>query len=265
MPEDLLSMELQKALTPNPRNNYTVDILGDLGPTIKAPGLTNLLNTITIAAHGGPSSGFSADKSATNSLANTVRKRAKEGQQLSLEDIASNMGTATNEVKKAIILACYAAGYNYDTVKRLFPNLEQLVAPKTDAPTSAMYTPYLVNKESEWNPYSLKEISPLFSITPSSTNTIRQASDWLDPQTAQSISQPLSSERLGLKKEFGEQPSVWSPEDYVSTSARPSSQVQKEIDDLKARMTKRMGAATNSTEIDLISKEWQDELKRVFK
>lgn len=258
--EDLLNEELRKSLTPNPRSNYMVDIAGRLGAGVYAPGLTNLSNTLTVSSHGGNLSGFSPDESATNSLAKVIKQRKEQGGQLSLEDIASNMGTATNDVKRAIIDACYAAGYNFDTVKKLFPNLEQLVAPSTSLPTSAYYLRDLTSPQPTAFQHTSTNLSPLYSLTPTSTNVIRQSSDWLNPEESKLMAQPLTEKEKEHIVRFGVAPEPWNPTDYNPTPHRPANQIMKELDDLKARYTKLMSAATNATEIDLLSKQWQKEI-----
>lgn len=241
-----------------------VDIAGNLGAKVVAPKLTNLDNTVTVSAHGGQLSGFSPDESATNSLAKAVKEKIDSGGQLSLEDIAQHIGPATNSIKRAIIDACFAAGYNFNSVKKLFPNLEQLVAPSTANPVSAVYLPYLLQKETGFNQHSISNISPFFSVTPTKTNVVRQASDWLPAETVKKVAMPLSMQQAEWKKKFGEGTNVWNESQYSGKSARPAEQIKKELDSLQNLYRQKLSAATNNAQIDMISAEWKKAISSVF-
>lgn len=231
-----------------------VDIAGDLGTSIRAPGLTNIGNLLTVSAHGGQQSGFSPDTTATNQLSKVVKEKIKSGGQLTLEDIASSMGSATNEIKRAVISACYAAGYNYNTIKRLFPNLEQIVVPSTDKATSAVYDEYLLKKEPTAFQYSGRNLSPYFSITPSSTNVVRKASDWLTPKEAKGVEIPLTSKEKDLVKRMGTD-STNASQVYSGKAYRPATAYMRDLDAISQWHKEQLKKATNAAQIDAALEE----------
>lgn len=196
--------DLDLAIERFKNRSFMADIAGDLGASRLAPTLTNLSNALIVSAHGKAGEGFYPDKSATNKLAKTIQQRIDSGgNPLTMEEISKSMGSATNDVKRVIIDACFAAGYNFNTVKKLFPNLEQLVAPSTDKPTSAGYIPYLTREKQSFAPYQTPELAPFFNITPRSTNLVTQASDWTKQP---GIAVPIPPKEAARIKEFGNIP-----------------------------------------------------------
>lgn len=266
MPNDLLSAELQAAMAKGEgRKNYMFDIAGDLGVLARAPSLTNLPNTLIVSAHGQPLSGFSPDKTATNDLANVIREKIKTGDQLSLEDIASRMGSATNEVKRAIINACYSAGYNFRTVKRLFPNLEELVSPTTEQPTSAAYLRNLTRPVPDPTTYHTKEISPFFKITPTQTNVIRKVVDLVPNPLAQKIETPLSDEEKRLDSLLSDRTnSVWTPQMYSSKAHLPSKEYRKRTQNIIEWQRAAFKKAKTREEFDRIDAQAQKMIDQLF-
>lgn len=265
MEDDPLKDELQKVFNAGSgRTNYTMDIAGDLGTSVRAPTLTNLPNTLVVSAHGGRNSGFSPDKSATNELAKIVRQKIDKGGELTLEDIASSMGSATNDIKRAIISACFAAGYNYDRVKSLFPKLEQLVAPSTELPSSAVYDRYLTRKVSPPMSYteSLRgKMSPLFNITPTQTNSITKTSDYLPPGQRKMVEVPLSVLEAERDKSLPKLPQSFKP--YSGKPGIPSSIFKRDLQSALDWQRDALSRATNNAEIDLIAAEAKRRIQAV--
>ncbi len=264
MPDDIDSLS-SGMVKYTPLKSYTFDIAGDLGSLKRAPTLTNLSNTLTISAHGGPLSGFGVDKSATNQLADTVRTRLNQGQQLSVEDIAKTLGPATNDVKRAIIDACYAAGYNFQHLKTLFPNLEQLVAPSTSDPTSAYYLRYLTRPTPQPSSYTQSGISPMFSVTPTSTNMIRQTSDWLSPSDAKRVQVPLSKDEQRLDSIMPNKPQAWGLTNYSSKPALPSDVIHQRLQAVRDwQQQQYSGKHLSDAEFDAIEKEARKRISEAF-
>jgi hypothetical protein len=250
--------------------NYLIDIAGDLGISKYAPTVTNAPSTLEVSAHGGQLSGFAPDPSATNELAKIITERRNKGGQLSLEDIASTMGSATNEVQRAVIDACYAAGYNFNHVKSLFPNLKELVAPSTSSPTSALTTRDLTRPtpEQPGGGHSTPGISPFFAVTPSSTNVISKASDWLPTSMAKKVIAPLTEHELSLQQSYASHPAdnLWGPTNYSSKAYLPASVIMKQMDDVLAWQKEQYrGKHLTDKEFDDILKESNRRISEIIK
>lgn len=272
IPNDLLlAEELRKAMgTGGPQKNWLVDIAGNLGMSKMAPTLTNVPNTLSVSAHGGKRSGFSPDTTATNSLARIVYNRVKDGSELSMEDIASAMGSATNDVKRVIIDACYAAGYNYEHVKKLFPNLEEIIAPSTSASTSAQYLRDLTRPtpEEPGGGHSLTNLSPMFRVTPQSTNVVSQVSDWLPSAQQKKVMVPITGEESFMQhvNQVRPRPNVWSPTNYSSRAYLPASEINKQLEAIKQwQMDQYKGKHLSNEEFDAVLREVNRRIDEVFK
>ncbi len=261
-PQDSLAEEIQKALLAGKKNkNVVIDFAGDLGITKRSPTITNLPNTLAISSHGKPLGGFMPDDSATNSLANAIRSRVAQGEPLSLTDIASRMGSATNDVKTAIISACYAAGYNFKEVKRLFPNLEKLVAPSTDKPISAVYDRYLTRETPPSYANQSKNISPFYSITPTSTNVVVSAPDWLSKKDVEKVKMPLTEEEKTSDRIIQPKSPIYMPQDYVPTARHTSQELNQRFSEIQQWQKEEM--AKPNPDYDSIAKEAQRRIAEV--
>ena len=166
-------------------------------------------NTLTASGHGLPSlisqkgSGLMPDSSVATTLSDLVRSRqavlnknftdlinksdTTEGG-ISMEEIARGIGSQTNDVKRIVLTSCYAAGYDFATIKKYFPNLEELITSSSLLPIIASpRTPMFSRKPGDDGHRSItgektglnKVVSPFYRITETSTNEIKQASDWI--------------------------------------------------------------------------------------
>lgn len=232
-----------------------LDIQGKLA-TIPSS-LTNLENTLMIAAHGSPYGGFTPDPTSTNKLANLIRSRFEDkGEEgtLTLKEIADVVGPVTNDVKRVIIDACFAAGYTFQDVKKLFPNLNQLVSPSVSIPTSASNTEDLVQNQRKSVQNVSPKISPFFSITETDTNRIERAKDWLKSPELQKVQVPLSSLEVDRRKELGLRPNPWRGPNAIQYSG---SNAGLELNELLRSQKSELASAKSREEIDMIEQKYK--------
>lgn len=188
--------------------NYTLDFSPDTEVLKTAPQITNVPNSVVIIGHGMPNSkGFyTGDQPRGKTGSALVNKyladheywiangmigpEPKPDISIPIEDIAKGLGGATNAVKKAFIISCYNAGYTYSDIKKVFPNVDKIIATRTDMPTSGYYASDLFRpKDDKKIPHWVKTddnsnsmLAPLFNMTPTSTNEINYITDWnMDP------------------------------------------------------------------------------------
>jgi len=153
---------------------------GDYGRKDEWDYLKTVPNSLIATGHGSPEGlTNAAERRIYPDRASFEKYQQPIPRDTNLEELAARMGPMTNEIKRVFIEACFASGYTFPEVKRIFPNLEQLISP---SPTQSV---------TEWPIHTLMVPEPIrhlpkrnlgkslyYNITPTGTNVIRQMSDW---------------------------------------------------------------------------------------